>query len=102
MKAQILANETKKGKQDKSESQLLVGPSPIGPKRYLHCLNPFARGETWHRHTSPPDPDYGSYSYGIHDQCADESRRTALGFKQRRAYGCHLPMCSFHCLLHNQ
>ncbi len=74
MKAQVLANEAKKGKQDNGECELMVGPSPKGPKRCLHCRKPFEKGEVWHRYTSPPDPDYGTYSYGVHDQCANGSR----------------------------
>ena len=49
--------------------EYLVGPSRKGPKRCLHCHQPFKQGETWQRHTSPSDPQNGSYAVGIHDRC---------------------------------
>ncbi len=48
---------------------LMVGPSPKGPKRCLHCHKTFKPGEAWRRYTSPPDPEFGQYSVGIHETC---------------------------------
>ncbi len=51
---------------------LMIGPSPKGPKRCLHCHQPFKAGEAWRRYTSPPDPQFGAYSVGIHEKCASK------------------------------
>ncbi len=48
-----------------------VGPDSRGPAVCLHCRQPFEKGETWRRMTSPPDPKFGVYSFGIHDRCTD-------------------------------
>ncbi len=49
--------------------EYMVGPSSKGPKRCLRCGQPFKKGEAWQRHTSPPDPELGSYAIGIHTRC---------------------------------
>lgn len=48
-----------------------LGPCPEGPGICLYCHKPFLDGEEWQRHTSPTDPDYGSYQVGIHRRCLD-------------------------------
>lgn len=53
--------------------QFRVGPDPRGPKRCLRCHQPFKKGETWQRQTSPSDPKFGSYAIGIHDRCLPKS-----------------------------
>ncbi len=39
------------------------------PKRCLVCHKPICEGEAWTKHTSPPDPQFGSYSFIIHAHC---------------------------------
>jgi hypothetical protein len=39
------------------------------PKRCLFCRKPIRKGETWAKHTSPADPELGSYSIIIHSRC---------------------------------
>ncbi len=51
---------------------LMVGPSPKGPQRCLHCGQPFKPGEAWRRYTSPPDAEFGQYSVGIHEKCVSQ------------------------------
>ncbi len=51
---------------------LMIGPSPKGPKRCLHCGQPFKPGEAWRRYTSPSDPQFGAYSVGIHETCVNK------------------------------
>lgn len=46
--------------------EYMNGPSPKGPKRCIHCHQAFKAGEAWQRMTSPEDPQYGSYTIGIH------------------------------------
>ncbi len=74
MKQQVLTKKDRKVGETSASGIPMVGPSPKGPKRCLYCGQPFKPGECWHRHTSPPDPDYGTYSVGIHDRCANRSR----------------------------
>ena len=52
--------------------EFMTGPSRKGPKRCLHCHKPFKKGETWQRHTSPADPEYGAYTIGIHTECLNK------------------------------
>jgi hypothetical protein len=52
-------------------AHLLVGPTAKGPKRCFKCGKPFKPGEAWRRYTSPPDPQYGSYSFGVHEKCPE-------------------------------
>lgn len=52
--------------------QLFVGPMPRGPKHCIKCGKEFKNGEAWRRMTSPNDPQYGSYSIGIHEKCNDK------------------------------
>ncbi len=49
--------------------QYMTGPRRKGPKRCIHCHKFFQKGESWQRVTSPPDPKYGTYSFGIHATC---------------------------------
>lgn len=68
MKGKVLAD----GKKDPKRftvTEYLVGPNPKGPKVCLNCRAPFQEGEAWERHTSPPDPEFGSYAIGIHQKC---------------------------------
>jgi hypothetical protein len=47
-----------------------VSPDPRGPARCIHCRQLFRQGEKWNRVTSPADPKFGTYSFGIHDRCS--------------------------------
>ena len=50
--------------------ELFVGPQPRGPKRCLKCGKEIKNGQVWRRYTSPPDPEFGSYSVAVHEACA--------------------------------
>ncbi len=52
----------------------LVGPSRLGPKRCLRCGQMFKAGEVWTRYTSPPDPIYGAYAFGVREACASKRK----------------------------
>lgn len=39
------------------------------PKRCLICKHEIKQGESWTKHTSPIDPQLGSYSAIVHDRC---------------------------------
>ncbi len=69
MNAKILAEKAKNKLSNKGKVENRVGPSPDGPKLCMHCHKPFAKGEAWQRLTSPPDPEFGSYTVGIHEKC---------------------------------
>lgn len=65
-------NGKNKGRLDATKTgtmQLLVGPMPKGPRRCIKCGKEFKNGEAWRRYTSPPDPEFGSYSVGVHEKC---------------------------------
>ena len=49
------------------------GTEPKGPKRCTHCHKSFQKGESWQRVTSPPDPKYGAYSFGVHATCMSKN-----------------------------
>ncbi len=49
--------------------QLHIGALPKGPQCCIQCLKPFKPGEAWRKLTSPTDPEFGSYSVGVHVQC---------------------------------
>lgn len=46
-----------------------VGPGDSGPSLCLACQRPFREGEVWLRYTSPPDPEWGVYIFGLHEEC---------------------------------
>ena len=52
-----------------STIEYMTGPSRKGPRRCIHCHKSFQKGESWQRVTSPADPKYGTYSFGIHTGC---------------------------------
>lgn len=68
-----MKHESKKAKvirpQQYSAIEYMTGPSPKGPKRCIHCHKFFQKDESWQRITSPADPKYGTYSFGIHAGC---------------------------------
>ena len=73
MKSQtgVQANQVKT--QDVGKTEQVIGPDPRGPKKCLHCHQPFLAGEVWSRVTSPKDPEFGSYVIGIHEACRGSS-----------------------------
>ena len=48
----------------------LIGPGSTGPARCIHCYRLFVEGEVWLRVTAPSDPEFGTYSIGIHETCS--------------------------------
>ena len=50
--------------------EYLLGPDEQGPERCIHCHGLFGEGDVWRRITAPPDPEFGTYSVGVHDACA--------------------------------
>ena len=52
--------------------EYLMGPDQRGPDKCLHCQLLFQEGEVWRRYTAPPDPEYGTYSIGVHNACAQQ------------------------------
>ena len=42
--------------------------------QYSH--KPFARGAAWQRPTSPPDPEFETYTVGIHLRCQGKAAIT--------------------------
>ncbi len=50
--------------------EYLIGPDAKGPQRCIHCYRHFRQGEMWRRYIAPPDPECGTYSFGVHDACA--------------------------------
>lgn len=39
------------------------------PKRCLVCQQEIKKGDTWTKHTSPVDPQFGAYSIIVHTHC---------------------------------
>lgn len=52
-----------------SVGELRVGPDLRGPSKCLKCQQPFKTGEVWQRMQSPRDPEFGSYTIGVHAKC---------------------------------
>ena len=52
-----------------SVGEMRVGPDPRGPAKCLKCQQAFRSGEVWQRFKSVPDPEFGSYSIGVHAKC---------------------------------
>jgi hypothetical protein len=50
--------------------EYLIGLDAIGPSQCIHCHRLFVEGELWLRVTAPPDPEFGTYSIGVHDGCS--------------------------------
>lgn len=50
--------------------EYLCGPDGQGPQQCIHCHGQFREGQFWRRVTSPPDLEYGTYSIGVHEACA--------------------------------
>jgi hypothetical protein len=69
MKSQSVSRASSEARTDVGATKMMIGPSQEGPKKCLHCHQPFLVGETWLRMTSPSDPEYGSYTVGIHLRC---------------------------------
>ncbi len=63
------ANDTPRAAPAQAIMQYGTGVVKGNPKRCLACHKPIRRGEPWTKHTSPPDPQFGSYSFIIHTRC---------------------------------
>lgn len=68
-KQTVLSKLLKLDLSDYSIVEIQVGTDPKGPVRCLQCQQPFRPGEIWRRLKSPPDPEYGSYTVGVHSRC---------------------------------
>ncbi len=69
MKGKVIAESKRNGATQYTLIEYLVGPNPDGARLSLHCHTPFLEGEPWQRHTSPPDPKFGSDVVWIHQKC---------------------------------
>ncbi len=73
MKVRVLTISSDREVANRGKTEDCIGPHPDSPKLCIHCHKPFAQGQAWQRITSPPDPEFGTYTFGIHKGCVGKT-----------------------------